>query len=112
MVSLYSIILLWLHCLVLSLVIFLNLASISVYSCIVFAGEAAYNEKISRGTCNYVHTLGCIQTSLVTRPHPQEGERVWYITSEFLVVLSQHVRKTGNPIRLLDLLKSCDMKEN
>ena len=34
------------------------------------------------------------------------------ITSEFLVVLSQHVRKTGNPIRLLDLLKSCDMKEN
>ena len=50
--------------------------------------------------------------SLVTRPHPQEGERVWYITSEFLVVLSQHVRKTGNPIRLLDLLKSCDMKEN
>ena len=29
---------------------------------------------------------------------------VWYITSEFLVVLSQHVRKTGNPIRLLDLL--------
>ena len=50
--------------------------------------------------------------SLVTRPHPQEGERVWYITSEFLVVLSQHVQKTGNPIRLLDLLKSCDMKEN
>ena len=50
--------------------------------------------------------------SLVTRPHPQEGGRVWYITSEFLVVLSQHVRKTGNPIRLLDLLKSCDMKEN
>ena len=49
--------------------------------------------------------------SLVTRPHPQEGERVWYITSEFLVVLSQHVLKTGNPIRLLDLLKSCDMKE-
>ena len=34
------------------------------------------------------------------------------ITSEFLVVLSQHVRKTGNPIRLLDSLKSCDMKEN
>ena len=29
-----------------------------------------------------------------------------------LVVLSQHVRKTGNPIRLLDLLQSCDMKEN
>ena len=49
---------------------------------------------------------------LMTRPHPQEGERVWYIMSEFLVVLSQHVRKTGNPIGLLDLLKSCDMKEN
>ena len=53
----------------------------------------------------------------MTRPHPQVGERVWYITSEFLVVpsmvvLSQHVRKTGNPIRLLDLLKSCDMKDN
>ena len=39
-------------------------------------------------------------------------KRVWYLTSEFLVVLSQHVRKTGSPIRLLDLLKSCDMKEN
>ena len=42
----------------------------------------------------------------------QEGERILYIMSEFLVVLSQHVRKTGNPIRLLDLLQSCDMKEN
>ena len=50
--------------------------------------------------------------SLVPRPYPQEGERVWYITSEFLVVPSQNVRKTGNPIRLLDLLQSCDMKEN
>ena len=33
-------------------------------------------------------------------------------TSEFLVVLSQHVWKTGNPITLLDLLQSCDMKQN
>ena len=48
----------------------------------------------------------------MTRPHPQEGKRVWYIMSELLVVLSQHVRKTGNPIGLLDLLKSCDIKEN
>ena len=35
---------------------------------------------------------------------------VWYLTSEFLVVLSQHVRKTGNPIRWLDLKLSCDKK--
>ena len=55
-------------------------------------------------------------SSLVTRPHPhpkrERGSGIIIITSEFLVVLSQHVRKTGNPIRLLDLLKSCDMKEN
>ena len=57
-------------------------------------------------------SFGLPVDSLVTRPHPQEGERVWYITSEFLVVLSQHVQKTGNPIRLLDLQQSCDMKEN
>ena len=31
----------------------------------------------------------------------------WYLTS---VVLSQHVRKTGNPIRSLDLKLSCDIK--
>ena len=31
----------------------------------------------------------------------------WYL---FLVVLSQHVRKTGNPIRSLDLKLSCDIK--
>ena len=41
-------------------------------------------------------------SSLVLRPHPT-GEGVCYLTSEFLVVLSQHVRKTGNPIRLLDI---------
>ena len=40
--------------------------------------------------------------SLVPKPHPQEEERVWYLMSEFLVVLTQHVRKTNNPIRLLD----------
>ena len=40
-------------------------------------------------------------------PPPRGGEGL-----VFLVVLSQHVRKTGNPIRLLDLLQSCDMKEN
>ena len=28
--------------------------------------------------------------SLVPRPHPQEEERVLYLTSEFLVVLNQH----------------------
>ena len=60
----------------------------------------------------YVYSTVACNISLVPRPHPQEEERVWYLTSEFLVVLSQHVRKTGNPIRLLDLLQSCDMKEN
>ena len=38
------------------------------------------------------------------------GRLVSYLTSEFLVVLSQHVRKTGNPIRSLDLKLSCDIK--
>ena len=32
------------------------------------------------------------------------------LRSEFLVVLSQRVRKTGNPIRLLGLKISCDIK--
>ena len=31
-----------------------------------------------------------VEGSLVPRPHPREEERVWYLTSEFLVVLSQH----------------------
>ena len=43
-------------------------------------------------------------------PKRERGSGI-IITSEFLVVLSQHVRKTGNPIRLLDLQQSCDMKE-
>ena len=63
-------------------------------------------------TCTEGPVSGRGGGSLVPRPHPQEEERVWYLTSEFLVVLSQHVRKTGNPIRLLDLLQLCDMKEN
>ena len=42
--------------------------------------------------------------SLVPRPLPCSARKwVWYIRSEFLVVLSQRVRKTGNPIRLLGL---------
>ena len=50
---------------------------------------------------------------VVSAPDPHvtpSRKRVWYLTSEFLVVLSQHVRKTGNPIRLLDLKLSCDKK--
>ena len=46
---------------------------------------------------------------LGTCPDPTPTRRRGYLTSEFLVVLSQHVRKTGNPIKLL---QSCDMKEN
>ena len=53
-------------------------------------------------------THGALCSSLVPRPHPQEEERVWYLMSEFLVVLRQHVRKTGNPIRSLDLLQPCE----
>ena len=47
---------------------------------------------------------------LVSAPDPHvtpTRKRVWYLTS---VVLSQHVRKTGNPIRSLDLKLSCDKK--
>ena len=43
---------------------------------------------------------------LVSVPDPDVTParmRVWCLKSEFLVVLSQHVRKTGNPIRALDL---------
>ena len=50
---------------------------------------------------------------VVSAPDPHvtpSRKRVWYLTSEFLVVLSQHVRKTGNPIRSLDLKLSCDKK--
>ena len=46
------------------------------------------------------------RTRLVSVPDPHvtpARKRVWYLTSEFLVVLSQHVWKTGNPIRSLDL---------
>ena len=50
---------------------------------------------------------------VVSAPDPHvtpSRKRVWYLTSECLVVLSQHVRKTGNPIRSLDLKLSCDIK--
>ena len=53
------------------------------------------------------------RTRLVSVPDPHvtpARKRVWYLTSEFLVVLSQHVWKTGNPIRSLDLKLSCDIK--
>ena len=41
--------------------------------------------------------------------HPPE-KRVWSLSKDFLVVLSQHVRKTGKPIRTLVRNKSCDIK--
>ena len=50
--------------------------------------------------------MACDGGWVVSVPDPHvtpARKRVWYLTSEFLVVLSQHVRKTGNPIRLLDL---------
>ena len=54
-----------------------------------------------------------VNVDLVSAPDPHvtpSRKRVWYLTSEFLVVLSQHVRKTGNPMRSLDLKLSCDKK--
>ena len=51
--------------------------------------------------------------NVVSAPDPHvtpSRKRVWYLTSECLVVLSRHVRKTGNPIRSLDLKLSCDIK--
>ena len=42
---------------------------------------------IQRKKCENDHVPS---VSLVPRPHPQEEERVWYLTSAFLVVLSQH----------------------
>ena len=55
----------------------------------------------------------CAGLDVVSAPDPHvtpSQKRVWYLTSECLVVLSQHVRKTGNPIRSLDLKLSCDIK--
>ena len=58
-----------------------------------------------------VYTVVC--GSLVSYPdshvHPPE-KRVWSLSKDFLVVLSQHVRKTGKPIRTLVRNKSCDIK--
>ena len=62
---------------------------------------------------NSVSVLGGSATHIVSAPDPHvtpAQKRVWCLTSEFLVVLSQHVRKTGKPIRLLDLKLSCDIK--
>ena len=80
------------------------------------------SRPISRGArgrklvrCRARHVSSVINDPSRSRaqtPPPKREKRVWYLTTEFLVVLSQHVRKTGNPIRLLDLLQSCDMKEN
>ena len=43
-------------------------------------------------------------------PRPSRDSLTKEGTSECLVVLSRHVRKTGNPIRSLDLKLSCDIK--
>ena len=53
------------------------------------------------------------ECSIVSYPdsHVQPPEkRVWSLSKDFLVVLSQHVRKTGKPIRMLVRNKSCDIK--
>ena len=43
-------------------------------------------------------------------PHvrPPARKRVWNLSQDFLALLSQHVRKTGNPIRTQDSKESCD----
>ena len=57
--------------------------------------------------------LPSLYSKLVSYPdshvHPPE-KRVWSLSKDFLVVLSQHVRKTGKPIRTLVRNKSCDIK--
>ena len=84
-------------------------------------GILATTRTISRGLRRFrvfyylcLHPLrGGGRTRLVSVPDPHvtpAQKRVWYLTSEFLVVLSQHVWKTGNPIRSLDLKLSCDIK--
>ena len=35
-------------------------------------------------------------------------KRVWNLSQDFLALLSQHVRKTGKPIRTQDSKQSCD----
>ena len=47
--------------------------------------------------------------SLVPRPSRAPArKRVWNLSQDFLALLSQHVRKTGKPIRTQDSKKSCD----
>ena len=71
---------------------------------IIFHASALYRAKNS--ALNWWN-----HSSLVPRPSRAPRERgSGIIRSEFLVVLSQRVRKTGNPIRLLGLKRSCDIK--
>ena len=68
------------------------------------------NPYIQGTTVSCDTSLHCV-CSLSPRPsRAPVRKRVWYITSDFLVVLSQHVREMGNPIRLPDFELSCDMK--
>ena len=47
--------------------------------------------------------------SLVPRPSRAPAlKRVWNLSQDFLALLSQHVRKTGKPIRTQDSKQSCD----
>ena len=49
------------------------------------------------------------RASLVPRPSRAPArKRVWNLSQDFLALLSQHVRKTGKPIRTQDSKKSCD----
>ena len=72
-----------------------------------------YHNTCVRGRSRRGTLSKMVSFIVVSAPDPHvtpSRKRVWYLTSEFLVVLSQHVRKTANPIRSLDLKLSCDKK--
>ena len=52
---------------------------------------------------------GGYRVSLVPRTSRAPArKRVWNLSQDFLALLSQHVRKTGKPIRAQDSKRSCD----
>ena len=55
------------------------------------------------------------RAKLVSFPDPHvcpPEKRVWNLSQDFLALLSQHVRKTGKPIRTQDSKQSCGLLEH
>ena len=73
------------------------------------ATTSTFYTSTRAGGQGWLIVLGLVGVSIVPRPSRAPArKRVWNLSQDFLPLLSQHVRKTGNPIRTQDSKQSCD----